>query len=149
MTTAPDAPVPASEPRTAVVDEPLDVAAHLDAVADPHAGAIANFIGVVRDHDPEAAGTVVELRYSSHPDAPRILREIADRFATDGVLIAVSHRIGTLTVGDLALVCAVSTAHRAQAFEICRELVERVKAELPIWKQQETDDGSSHWVGLT
>ncbi|MRG61152.1 molybdenum cofactor biosynthesis protein MoaE [Agromyces sp. CFH 90414] len=132
----------------AISAEPLDVAAHLDAVADPGAGAVATFVGVVRDHDPEASGTVVALEYLAHPDAGRVLDELAGRFAADGVRVAVSHRTGLLAVGDLALVCAVSTAHRAEAFEICRALVEAVKAELPVWKKQNTADGDAHWVGL-
>jgi molybdopterin synthase catalytic subunit len=133
---------------TAVSAEPLDVAAHLDAVADPRAGAIANFVGVVRDHDPEAEGRVIRLEYQSHPDAARILDELAARFADDGARVAVSHRIGDLGVGDVALVCAVSTAHRAEAFDRCRALVEAIKAELPIWKRQHTADGDATWVGL-
>lgn len=134
---------------TAVSSAPLDVAAHLAAVADPQAGAIANFVGVVRDHDPEAEGRVIRLDYQAHPDASRILDELATRFAGDGARVAVSHRIGELGVGDLALVCAVSTAHRADAFERCRALVEAIKAELPIWKRQHTADGDATWVGLT
>lgn len=134
--------------RTAVSAEPLDVAEHLAAVADPRAGAIANFVGVVRDHDPEAAGRVIRLDYQAHPDAGRILGELAARFAGEGARIAVSHRIGELGVGDLALVCAVSTAHRADAFERCRALVEAIKAELPVWKRQHTADGDATWVGL-
>lgn len=135
---------------TAVVSaEPLDVAAHLAAVSDPQAGAIANFVGVVRDHDPEAEGRVILLEYQAHPDAERILGELAARFAGDGARVAVSHRVGRLEVGDLALVCAVSTAHRADAFDRCRALVEAIKAELPIWKRQHTADGDATWVGLT
>lgn len=132
----------------AISDEPLDVAAHLTAVTDPRAGATASFIGTVRDHDPEAHGTVTTLDYSSHPDAERVLARIAAELDTEGTTIAVTHRIGTLPVGDLAIVAAVSTAHRAEAFELCRELVERVKAELPIWKRQHTESGDATWVGM-
>ena len=132
----------------AISSEPIDVAAHLDAVADPHAGATASFLGTVRDHDREANGTVTQLDYSSHPDAERILTDIATSLDRPNTRIAVTHRIGTLGIGDLAIVAAVSTAHRAEAFELCRELVERVKAELPIWKRQHTADGATHWVGM-
>ncbi|QAY74765.1 molybdenum cofactor biosynthesis protein MoaE [Agromyces protaetiae] len=146
----------------AVTDAPLDVAAHLAAVEDARAGAVATFIGVVRDHDPGTVGEVVELDYTAHPDAERFMLELAERFAApladvpgddlpdgaDLVRIAVSHRIGTLGVGDLALVCAVATAHRADAFDRCRALVEAIKAELPVWKRQRTADGSTNWVGL-
>lgn len=132
-----------------IVTDPIDIAAHLAAVAHPHAGATATFIGTVRDHDPEAQGTVTTLDYSSHPDAERVLARIAGELDRDRTRIAVSHRTGTLHVGDLAIVAAVSTAHRAEAFDLCRELVERVKAELPIWKRQHTEDGTTHWVGMS
>ncbi|MGO2112611.1 MAG: molybdenum cofactor biosynthesis protein MoaE, partial [Pseudoclavibacter sp.] len=127
----------------AISAEPIDTAAHLAAVADPHAGATASFIGTVRDHDPEASGTVTTLDYSSHPDAERVLASIAGDLDREGARIAITHRIGTLDIGDHAIVAAVSTAHRAEAFEVCRELVERVKAELPIWKRQHTADGAT------
>ncbi|RYJ06059.1 MAG: molybdenum cofactor biosynthesis protein MoaE, partial [Actinomycetales bacterium] len=120
---------------TAVTDERLDVAAHLAAVDDPAAGAVATFIGQVRDHDPDVAGTVTLLEYEAHPDAGTVLREIAERVAADhAVQVAVSHRSGSLRVGDLAVVVAVSSAHRAEAFEVCRALIETVKTDLPVWK---------------
>lgn len=131
-----------------LTDRALDAAAHLAAVAAPGAGASTLFAGTVRDNDPDAAGEVVRLEYSAHPDAGRILAEIAERADGPGLRIAVSHRIGTLAVGDVALVCAVSSAHRADAFEISRALVERVKAELPVWKRQIEADGTSSWTGL-
>ena len=133
---------------TAIAHDPIDVAAHLVAVADPHAGATATFIGTVRDHDPEARGTVTRLDYSAHPDAETVLRGIATALDREGARIAVTHRVGTLGVGDIAIAAAVSTAHRAEAFDLCRELVERVKAELPVWKRQHTADGTTHWVGM-
>jgi len=132
-------------------DAPLDVGAHLAAVASPQAGAVATFVGTVRDHDPGADGDVVALDYTAHPDAAEALASIvADLAAREGVLgLAVTHRVGHLVVGDVAIVACVSTAHRALAFEVCRDLVERVKAEVPIWKRQVLADGSHTWVGLT
>ena len=132
-------------------DAPLDVASHLAAVASPQAGALATFVGTVRDHDPGAEGEVVGLDYTAHPDAARVREAIAaDLAARDGVLgLAVTHRVGHLGVGDVAIVACVATAHRALAFEVCRDLVERVKAEVPIWKRQVLADGSHTWVGLT
>lgn len=137
--------------RAALQDTPLDVGAHLAAVASAQAGAVATFVGTVRDHDPGADGEVVALDYSAHPDAASTLDAIAaDLAARDGVLgLAVSHRVGHLGVGDVAIVACVATAHRALAFEVCRDLVERVKAEVPIWKRQVLADGSHTWVGLT
>jgi molybdopterin synthase catalytic subunit len=133
-----------------ITDEPLDVPAHVAAVSGPRAGAVATFLGVVRDHDPSVDGEVVALDYSAHPDAEAVLRRLADAAAAaDGVLgVAVSHRVGLLRVGEAAIVAAVGTAHRSLAFDVCRELVETVKAELPVWKREVLRDGSHVWVGL-
>lgn len=133
-----------------VTDEPLDLSAHVAAVGGPRAGAVATFLGVVRDHDPSVEGEVVALDYTAHPDAPVVLRRLAEAAAaTDGVLgVAVSHRVGLLGVGDAAIVAAVATAHRSLAFDVVRQLVETVKAELPVWKREVLHDGSHVWVGL-
>jgi len=131
-----------------VDDAPLDVAAHLAAVQDPRAGAVAVFVGQVRDHDPGARARVVSLDYSAHPDAGHVLARIAGEVADDGARVAVSHRVGRLGVGELALVACVATAHRADAFERCRALVEAVKVGLPVWKRQWDADGDAGWVGL-
>ena len=134
-----------------ISDEPLDLAAHIAAVSGPTAGGIATFVGTVRDHDPGARGEVTLLEYSSHPDAERILGGIAASCLAETeaeCAIAVTHRIGKLGVGDLAVVVAVSSAHRAPAFEVCRALIERIKTDLPIWKRQHLADGPSEWVGL-
>lgn len=132
-----------------ISDAPLDVAAHLAAVDDPTAGAVASFIGTVRDHDPDAATAVVALEYTSHPDAEATLREIALRASGDrDAIVAVSHRIGRLAVGDAAVVIAVATPHRAESFEICRAVIEEIKRALPVWKRQVESDGTTSWKGL-
>ncbi len=135
----------------AVTPEPITVTAHVARVQDPRAGAVATFVGQVRDHDPSVEGEVVALEYSAHPDAQRVLGEIVGRVAdAHGALAAaVSHRVGRLVVGEPALVCAVATAHRAEAFAACHELVEAVKAELPVWKREILASGAHVWVGLT
>lgn len=139
---------------TAVVtDQPLDVAGLLADVDDPASGAAVTFIGRIRDHDPEADGEVVALDYTAHPDAGRLVGEIAVRVAAaldpdDEARIAVAHRIGHLGVGDLALVACVSSPHRALAFAVCAELVEAIKRELPIWKQQHEASGRAVWSNL-
>jgi molybdopterin synthase catalytic subunit len=131
---------------TAVVDETLDLAAHEAAVADPRAGAVVSFQGVVRDHDHGRGVTLLE--YEGHPTAAAILREVAEEIAADPAVyaVAVSHRIGTLEIGDVALVASVSTAHRAAAFAACGRLVDEAKARLPIWKRQVFLDGTEEWV---
>lgn len=135
--------------RTDVTEAPLDVGDHVSALDDPRSGAVATFVGRVRDHDPAVAGRVVGLEYSAHPDAPDVLRRIARGHAErpDVLGVAVSHRVGRLAVGEAAIVAAVSTAHRAEAFDVCRDLVEQVKAELPVWKRELLADGTHHWVG--
>jgi molybdopterin synthase catalytic subunit len=129
-----------------VTDRALDVAAHERAVDIAAGGAHVVFCGVVRDHDRGRA--VVGLEYEGHPSAQVVLTEVANEFAArPGVLgIAVSHRIGKLTVGDIALVAAVSSAHRKEAFVVCAELVDEVKRRLPIWKLQDFADGTDEWV---
>jgi molybdopterin synthase catalytic subunit len=134
--------------RAEISDRPLRPAEYLDLVADPMSGATALFVGTVRDHDPEATGTVVRLDYTAHPDAPRLLGELAAEVDDPGMRIAIGHRIGSLQVGEVAIICAVSSAHRADAFEINRELVEAVKHRLPVWKRQIQADGAAGWVGL-
>lgn len=131
-----------------VSSDPLELTAHLAAVQDPACGAVVTFVGQVRDHDPDADGEVTGIEYSAHPDAERILAELAEQAEAGGARVAVSHRIGALAVGDLALVACVATAHRAQAYEVSRELVERIKAELPVWKRQQQADGRTSWVGI-
>jgi molybdopterin synthase catalytic subunit len=129
-----------------ISDEPLTTERHEAAVEHAEAGARVVFCGVVRDHD--SGRGVVELEYLGHPSAERVLTEIAERFAAepDVLALAVSHRVGTLAVGDIALVAAVATAHRREAFEICGRLVDEVKSTLPIWKRQVFTDGSDEWV---
>ncbi|BDV31479.1 molybdenum cofactor biosynthesis protein MoaE [Microbacterium terricola] len=132
-----------------ISEEPLDLDAHLRAVDDAAMGAETTFVGRVRDHDPDAATAVVALEYSAHPDAARVLREVAERALGDtAALVAVSHRIGRLAVGDAAVVIAVASSHRAEAFEVCRALIEAIKVELPVWKRQVEADGTTAWKGL-
>jgi molybdopterin synthase catalytic subunit len=129
-----------------VRDVPLDLTALERAVAEARAGAVVSFQGVVRDHD-EGRGVTL-LEYEGHPTAEAILREVAAEIADDPDVyaVAVSHRIGALAIGDVALVAAVSTAHRAAAFAACARLVDEVKARLPIWKRQVFTDGTDEWV---
>ncbi|MDP9117301.1 MAG: molybdenum cofactor biosynthesis protein MoaE [Actinomycetota bacterium] len=129
-----------------ISSEPLDVGEHEAFVADPAAGATVVFCGVVRDLD--HGRKVVELEYRAHPSVEQVLAEVVDEVSSDDEVIrlAVSHRIGVLAVGDVALVAAVSTGHRAEAFAACARVVELVKARLPIWKRQVFEDGTDEWV---
>lgn len=116
------------------------------AVSDPTAGGICLFVGTVRDHDGGQA--VSALGYSSHPTAVARLREVAERIAgeCDVVALAGVHRVGDLAIGDLAVVVGASAAHRADAFEACRRLIDELKADVPVWKHQTFASGDAEWV---
>ncbi|MCK0091014.1 molybdenum cofactor biosynthesis protein MoaE [Rhodococcus sp. F64268] len=130
-----------------ISSEPLDPAAVDAAVAGPEHGAVVVFTGAVRNHDGGKAVTALE--YKSHPDAEAFLRRVCEEVATEsGLPVAAVHRVGELTIGDLAIVTAVAAPHRAEAFATCAELVERIKHEVPIWKRQQFADGLSEWVGV-
>jgi len=136
---------PARVAAAAVLSNPLDAARLAAAVDDQHAGAVVTFTGVVRDHDHGRAVTGIE--YVGHPSAQQIIADVAAELAgREGVhAIAVEHRVGTLAVGDLAMVAAVSASHRAEAFRTCSDLVDLIKQRLPIWKHQQFADGTAEW----
>jgi molybdopterin synthase catalytic subunit len=125
----------------------------LAAVESDTAGAAVSFSGIVRNHDD--GKPVSRLSYSAHPTANAAMNEVVRRVAADyanagtrgKVKIWVGHRLGMLEIGDPALICAVSASHRAEAFQVCSDLVDRVKAQVPIWKEQFFRDGSVEWVG--
>ncbi len=120
-------------------------------VSDPSFGAVVTFVGKVRNHDPEATGEVITLEYSAHPDAENILRDIIQEFVSQfpQLRFAAFHRIGTLNVGDSALVVCVAAAHRGETFDVCQRIVEEIKLRVPIWKKQNTASGESAWVGMS
>lgn len=126
--------------------EPISIDECVAAVENEAAGAVVTFAGVVRDHD--GGRGVLSLDYESHPTAGDAITVaatlVADEFPT--VTVAVEHRVGSLRVGDLALACAVSSAHRAEAFAACARLVDTVKQTVPIWKEQHFTDGTTEWV---
>ena len=141
-----------AEQPTVVADvrgDPLSVDEALVSVRHPRAGAVALFVGTVREHDEGREGVSV-LEYSAHPDAVAHLRRIAASVAAEDQVHGVYavHRAGALQVGDLAVVCAVAAEHRAEAFEAARRLVEELKAQVPIWKRQVWSEGDHSWVGL-
>ncbi len=127
-------------------ETPLSLDEVQAAVADPAAGGIAVFAGAVRDND-HGRG-VSELSYSAHPSAAAQLRQVAEQIAAryDVCAVAAVHRVGDLAIGDLAVVVAVSSGHRAAAFDACRALIDELKATVPIWKHQRFAGGDSEWV---
>lgn len=128
-------------------DTALSVEEVLRAVGDDGSGGAVLFVGTVRDHDGGRA--VTSLRYEAHPDAERLMAEVAARVAAEpGVRrVAALHRVGELKIGDIAVAVAVSGSHRAEAFDAARRLIDEIKATVPIWKLQRFDDGSDEWVG--
>jgi molybdopterin synthase catalytic subunit len=130
-----------------ISSEPISPGELDSVVLSPANGALVGFQGIVRDHD--GGRGVSLLEYQAHPDAERFLldccRSVSER---SGLPVAAVHRVGSLAVGDLALLAVVAAPHRAEAFAACAELVERIKADVPIWKRQHFADGVSEWVGL-
>jgi molybdopterin synthase catalytic subunit len=130
-----------------VLETPLDVAQATAAVSAPDIGGIDLFLGAVRNHNDGRAVTLLEYHaYVSM--AEKEMARIADEIAREipGVRLAALHRIGSLAVGDLAVVCAAGAPHRGEAFKACRALIDRIKHRVPIWKREHGPDGP-YWVG--
>ena len=109
-------------------------------------GAVATFIGVVRDHNLNRR--VTHLEYEAYePMAVRALEQICREAGREwpGIRIAVHHRIGRLAIGEASIVIAAASAHRANAFAACRYVIERVKQIVPIWKH-EFFEGGEVWI---
>lgn len=126
---------------------PLSVDEVLAAVQDPRAGGVVSFTGIVRDSDGGRA--VTSLEYEGHPSALEAMTAVAAAVVADLPVIAVAavHRVGMLAIGDVAVVVAASAAHRDQAFEAARRLIDDLKEQVPIWKHQIFEDGTQEWVG--
>jgi molybdopterin synthase catalytic subunit len=129
-------------------DLPLSVDEVLAAVSDPAAGGTTVFVGTVRSSDD--GRDVTSLGYEAHTDATDVMHEVAAQVAARHGVVAIAalHRTGLLAIGDLAVVVAVAAEHRAEAFAAAKELIDDVKARVPIWKRQSFADGTVAWVGI-
>lgn len=129
-----------------VSNAPLDEHRIASLVSDDGAGAVVSFAGVVRSRDHDRV--VRSLTYEGHPTAAEVLADVARTIAEehDVIALAVAHRIGDLAIGDAALVAAVASAHRGEAFRACQALVDLTKERLPVWKHQFFADGTDEWV---
>lgn len=130
-----------------ITQEPIGADEATAFVADPAAGGTCVFLGTVRDHS--EAGEVTGLTYEAWVDlAARRLEELGEDLHSRWALrrVALVHRFGELAVGDVSVAIAVSAAHRAEAFEACRHAIERLKQDVPIWKQEHLVTGESAWV---
>ncbi len=131
----------------AIRDSTIAVEEVLAAVEDAQAGGVVSFTGLVRQVD--GGREVTALEYSAHPDALAALTAVAEAVAAEVPVVALAavHRTGLLAVGDVAVVVAASAAHRGEAFEAARRLIDDLKATVPIWKRQVFVDGADEWVG--
>ena len=128
-------------------ETPLSLDEAVACVSHAGAGGLAVFLGTVRDQSDGRAVSVREYQaYASMAvlELGRIASEI--EASMPGVQVAAFHRTGALRVGDIAVVCAASAPHRAEAFAGCRALIEGIKARVPIWKREQGPDGVA-WVG--
>lgn len=129
--------------------QPLSVEALLAAVRDPSRGAVAIFVGDVRNH--HGGREVLRLEYSAYePMAEKechaIIEDAERRWP---VSLALAHRLGALEVGEAAVVVAASASHRGEAFEACRWVIDELKRRVPIWKREYYADGTVAWVDPT
>jgi molybdopterin synthase catalytic subunit len=126
---------------------PLEIGTLVAQVESPARGAVASFLGTVRNH--QDGRNVLRLEYSAYApmaevECARIVAEAEDRW---DCAVALVHRIGTLEVGDTAVAIAAASAHREEAFAACRYVIEEVKRRVPIWKREFFGDGMVEWVG--
>jgi len=133
--------------HAALVHTAIDTAEVLARVGAPEDGAVLLFLGTVRNH---ADGETVDgMTYESYermaaPVLSEIAHEAAEKLGTDRV--AVVHRVGELAIGEVSVAIAVSSPHRAQAYDASRYVIEEIKKRLPVWKREHYTDGRSEWV---
>ncbi len=128
-------------------ETPLDVVEVVAALDDQASGGLTLFVGRVRDHDHGL--DVRGLEYAAHPTAldalRRVCADVAEQY--DVRAVAAVHRVGRLSIGDIAVIVATASAHRGTAFDASRALIDTLKSEVPIWKHQQFGDGTEEWVG--
>ena len=131
------------------MDVAIDVGGLLEEVGHPEAGAVALFLGTVRNHSPRREG-VTHLEYEVYrtqvcEKITEIVSEAAQRWSV--VAMAVEHRMGRVEVGEVAVAVAVSSAHRAEAFAAARFLIDDLKERAPIWKKEHWEGGAEWSLG--
>jgi len=130
-----------------ITEAPLDHAELVERVRDVNAGAVCSFLGTVREMTGDRRTT--ELEYEAYPEmAARELEKLEAEARGRWPLIHVilAHRVGRLDLGDVSVVVAVSSPHRADAFEACRWLIDTLKERVPIWKRERWADGRQEWI---
>ena len=139
-------PGDSAEDHAVLVDGPIDTPDVQQRVETPENGAVLVFLGAVRNH--HQGRPVVQLTYDAYrPMAERRLRQITRELeaSQDGLRAAIVHRLGEVPAGEPSVVIAVSSPHRQAAYEASREALERLKREVPIWKQEHYGDGEAVW----
>ncbi|MFT4086097.1 MAG: molybdenum cofactor biosynthesis protein MoaE [Gordonia sp. (in: high G+C Gram-positive bacteria)] len=129
---------------TDIVETPLDPRVCEARVLSDRDGALVTFTGVVRNH--HGGRDVSGLRYEAHPRADEFLQQVLAKHRGDDIRVAAQHRVGDLTVGDLAVVVAVAAPHRDEAFTACAAVIDEIKSAVPIWKHESYVDGAASWV---
>lgn len=132
--------------RIAVSDAPLVMDRVVEAVLGAERGGLVTFTGLVRRQG--RVPDVVRLEYEAYQAmAERVLREIADEIEAEapGARVAIHHRVGSLRVGEAAVMVAAAAPHRALAFETCRAAIDRLKSRAPIWKKEIGESGAA-WI---
>lgn len=130
-----------------MVDRPLDPAAAYAEVVHPGAGAVAMFVGTVRDHAEDRSG-ITHLEYEAFEERVEdVIGQVVGEAVARWPILAgvVEHRIGRVDLGGPAVVVAVATAHRAEAFEAARYLIDQLKERAPLWKKEHWP-GGAEWV---
>lgn len=134
-------------PMFEIVNEPIDVEQMRLKVVSRNAGAITLFVGTVREMT--KGKKTLQLEYQAYPAmAVKMLEQIAQEVSErwPEAIIAISHRVGRLTISDIAVVIAVSSPHRKMAYEANEYAIERIKQIVPIWKKEFWEDGTA-WIG--
>ena len=139
-----------SDPRFRVTSDPLDVTAVSSIVSSADCGAVATFVGLVRNEN--GGRRVLWLEYEAYQPLAvkafaRIDEEAGERWPSIG--LAIHHRIGRLEIGDASVVIAAASPHRAEAFAACRYAIERIKQIAPIWKHEHFEGGETWIEGAT
>ena len=129
-----------------ITDTPIDTEAIRKHTLDPKAGGFVSFEGWVRNH--HEGKQVESLEYSAYvtlaeKEGSKIIQEALDKFSI--IAAQCSHRVGHLAIGDMAVYVAVASAHRKEAFEACRYIIDETKSRVPIWKKEHYLDGSADW----
>jgi len=129
-----------------ITAEPLAAEPFIQHVRRDDSGAVALFLGVVRNNS--LGRRVLYLEYDAYPEmAERKLREVAEEALARWPItdIAIAHRTGRLEIGETSLLVAVSSPHRHEAFAACQHIVNRIKEVVPIWKK-ELWEGGEAWI---